>query len=80
VNAKLADPLTAAREITRGAGVDYAFEVISTPETVRQAFDCTRPDGTLVVVGVTSPFDAPMSLPASPRKTVMSGGPPARSG
>jgi len=75
VNAKLADPLTAAREITHGAGVDYAFEVISTPETVRQAFDCTRPDGTLVVVGVTSPFDAPMSLPASPRKTVMSGGP-----
>ncbi len=75
LNATQIDLMMAVREITRGRGVDYAFEVISTPETVRQAFDCTRADGTVVVVGVTSPFDAPMSLPASPRKTVMSGGP-----
>ena len=34
-----------------GGGVDYAFEVVGVPELVGEAFDCTRPGGTTVMVG-----------------------------
>lgn len=75
VDATAVDPVQAARELTGGRGVDYAFEVISTAPTVMQAFDATRAGGTVVVVGVPSPADATITLPAGVGKTVMRGGP-----
>lgn len=56
------DPVAAVRDITRGRGVDYAFEVVGTPATARQAYDCLAKRGTAVVVGVT-PFAAEVSVP-----------------
>ncbi|HWQ24270.1 MAG TPA: zinc-binding dehydrogenase [Gaiellaceae bacterium] len=45
------DPVAALRELTDG-GVDFAFEVVGHPETIRLAWDVTRPGGTAVVVGL----------------------------
>ena len=75
INARETDTVSAVRDIAGAAGVDYAFEVISTVPTIQQAFEATRRSGTVVVVGVPSPLGATISLPASPHKTVMSGNP-----
>ena len=40
-------------EITSNIGVDYAFEVISSPETIGQAFEATAKLGKIVVIGIT---------------------------
>jgi S-(hydroxymethyl)glutathione dehydrogenase/alcohol dehydrogenase len=50
------------REMT-GGGVDYAFEVIGLPATMRQAFLMLRKRGAAVLIGVPR-FDAEMSFPA----------------
>jgi S-(hydroxymethyl)glutathione dehydrogenase / alcohol dehydrogenase len=42
----------AQRELTAGAGFDYAFEVVGRSETIKAAYDATRRGGTTVVVGV----------------------------
>ncbi len=56
-------------EITGGAGVDFAFEAISRPHTIAQAFDATARMGKIVVIGLTpSNFD---SLPISPLNLVL---------
>jgi len=49
-------PETAARValITGGRGVDRAFEVVGVPQTMRLAWDCLRPGGTAVVVGLAA--------------------------
>ena len=44
-------PVSVIRELTDG-GVDYAFEVIGMPETIRLAWGAIRPGGTAVVVGL----------------------------
>ena len=62
VNAKGGDPVAQIRELTGGRGVDYAFEVIGLPATMRQAFDVLSKRGMAVVVGV-SPFTAEVSVP-----------------
>ena len=55
---------TAARVArTTGRGVDHAFEVVGRPETMRLAWDCLRPGGTAVVVGL-APRGVEVSLPA----------------
>jgi S-(hydroxymethyl)glutathione dehydrogenase/alcohol dehydrogenase len=47
------DDLPAAqRELTGGAGFDYAFEVVGRSQTIKAAYDATRRGGTTVVVGV----------------------------
>src|SRR4051812_47859843 len=46
------DAVEQAREITRGVGFDYAFEVVGIPATMRQAWDVTRRGGTVVIVGM----------------------------
>lgn len=56
VDAQNDDVAKEIRNIT-GGGVDVAFEMIGSPETIRQACDCLRPGGRLVVVGF-SPKDA----------------------
>ncbi len=62
VNASAGDPVAQVRELTGGRGVDYAFEVIGLPKTMRQAFDVLAKRGLAVVVGV-SPFTAEVSVP-----------------
>ena len=51
-----ASPETVARvaRITGGRGVDRAFEVVGVPQTMRLAWDCLRPGGTAVVVGLAA--------------------------
>src|SRR5262249_39059395 len=51
VNAVEGNPIAAVVEMT-GGGVDYAFEAIGLPATVRQAVRMTRKGGTTVMVGV----------------------------
>ncbi len=46
------DVLEAVRELSEGAGVEYAFEAIGSTDCARQAFDITRPGGTAVIVGM----------------------------
>lgn len=75
INGTDTDTVEAVRDIAGEVGVDYAFEVISTARTVEQAFELTRPRGALVVVGLPLPWGATISIPASPFKTVTSGGP-----
>ncbi|GIU95986.1 MAG: alcohol dehydrogenase [Gaiellaceae bacterium] len=59
-----AGPATAG-DVVRitGRGADYAFEVVGRPETIRLAWDCLRPGGTAVVVGL-APTGVDVSLPA----------------
>jgi Zn-dependent alcohol dehydrogenase len=51
VDAREAEPVEAIRRLT-GGGVDYAFEVLGSAQTIRTAFEATRPGGTAVVVGM----------------------------
>jgi NDMA-dependent alcohol dehydrogenase len=62
VNASRGNPVEQVRALTGGRGVDYAFEVIGLPATMRQAFDCLAKRGMAVVVGVT-PMTTEVSVP-----------------
>ncbi len=62
INAGEANPVEAIRALTGGRGVDYAFEVIGLPATIRQAYDSLKKRGLAVVVGVT-PMTAEVSVP-----------------
>jgi S-(hydroxymethyl)glutathione dehydrogenase/alcohol dehydrogenase len=53
VDAREDDPAATVRALT-GGGVDHAFEVVGRPETMRLAWDCLRPGGTAVVVGLAA--------------------------
>jgi S-(hydroxymethyl)glutathione dehydrogenase / alcohol dehydrogenase len=46
-----------------GGGVDYAFEVVGRPDTMRLTWDSLRPGGTAVVVGL-APRGIEVALPA----------------
>ena len=63
VNASAGDPVEQIRDLTGGRGVDYAFEVIGLPLTMRQAYDCLAKRGVAVVVGLT-PTTAEVTVPA----------------
>jgi aryl-alcohol dehydrogenase len=54
VSARGTDAVKEIQKLT-GGGVDYAFECIGKPETVRQAVDCVRLGGTAVISGVVAP-------------------------
>lgn len=62
VNASRGNPVTEVRALTGGRGVDYAFEVIGLPQTMRQAYDCLAKRGMAVVVGVT-PMTTEVAVP-----------------
>ncbi|MBI5968930.1 MAG: Zn-dependent alcohol dehydrogenase [Deltaproteobacteria bacterium] len=62
INAKEMNPVEVIRSLTGGRGVDYAFEVIGLPATIRQAYDCLCRRGIAVVVGVT-PMTTEVSVP-----------------
>ncbi|MFQ5855551.1 MAG: Zn-dependent alcohol dehydrogenase [Anaerolineae bacterium] len=70
INSDKADVVTEVMEITDGTGVDFAFEAISSPATVGQAFAATAKMGVVVVIGLTPA--AVESLPISPLNLVLS--------
>ena len=57
INGSQEDTVKRVRALTGGYGVDYAFEVISRPETIEQAYESLRKGGMAVVVGI-SPLNA----------------------
>ena len=63
VDAAVGNPVPAIVEMTSG-GVDYAFEAIGTPATVRQAVRVTRKGGTIVMIGVV-PAGTSVELPGA---------------
>ncbi|MFF2114333.1 alcohol dehydrogenase catalytic domain-containing protein [Rhodococcus koreensis] len=69
-----ADPDWPSRvaDLTAG-GVDRGFEVVSTPGTVRQAYEATRDGGLLTVVGLAPPGST-VTLPTVPSKGFARGG------
>jgi aryl-alcohol dehydrogenase len=54
VSGRKGDAVDEIRKLT-GGGVDFSFECIGKPETVRQAVDCVRTGGTAVISGVVAP-------------------------
>jgi len=56
VNASNQDPAGVVHELT-GGGADYAFEALGRAETIRQAYECLRPGGKAVVVGMAPEHD-----------------------
>ena len=65
VNASQGNPVEQVRALTGGRGVDYAFEVVGLPVTMRQAFDVVAKCGVAVVVGI-GPTTAEVSIPVIP--------------
>ena len=63
VNAAEGNPVPRVVETTAG-GVDYAFEAIGLPATVRQAVRMTRKGGTTVMIGVV-PAGTSVELPGA---------------
>ena len=52
VNSSEQDPVAAIRDLTRGEGVDHAFEAVGLPVLVRQAVESLAIRGTATIVGV----------------------------
>ena len=63
VDAGAGNPVAAVAAMTAG-GVDYAFEAIGTPPTVRQAVRMARKGGTIVMIGVV-PAGVNVELPGT---------------
>jgi len=63
------DVVARVMEITGGTGVDFAFEAISTPTTIAQAYAATAKLGVVVVIGLTPATIE--SLPISPLSLVL---------
>jgi S-(hydroxymethyl)glutathione dehydrogenase/alcohol dehydrogenase len=63
VNAAEGNPVPRVVELTSG-GVDYAFEAIGNPATIRQAVRMTRKGGTTVMIGVV-PAGTSVELPGA---------------
>jgi len=63
VNGAEENPVPRVVEATAG-GVDYAFEAIGTPATVRQAVRMARKGGTVVMIGVV-PAGTNVELPGA---------------
>jgi S-(hydroxymethyl)glutathione dehydrogenase/alcohol dehydrogenase len=65
VNGSQGNAVEQVRALTGGRGVDYAFEVVGLPVTMRQAFDVLARRGVAVVVGI-GPTTAEVSIPVIP--------------
>ena len=62
INSSEDDPVKAVRALTRGAGVDHAFEAVGLAKLVRQAIESLAIRGTATIVGVMPP-DAMIEFP-----------------
>jgi S-(hydroxymethyl)glutathione dehydrogenase/alcohol dehydrogenase len=65
VNGSKGDAVEQVRALTGDRGVDYAFEVVGLPVTMRQAFDVLARRGVAVVVGI-GPTTAEVAIPVIP--------------
>lgn len=54
INSRAADPVTAVRDLTDGAGVDVAFEALGLPQTFEQASKLLIDGGRMVAVGIAA--------------------------
>ncbi|MFT5176210.1 MAG: S-(hydroxymethyl)glutathione dehydrogenase/alcohol dehydrogenase [Gammaproteobacteria bacterium] len=73
INSSNQDPVEMVHELTKG-GADYAFEALGRSQTIGQAYDCVRPGGKAVVVGMAPEGDSvPIDALSLPRleKTLM---------
>lgn len=52
IDAREGDPVQAVKDLTRGRGVDYAFEAVGHLSAIEQSFNALAPGGTLTIVGV----------------------------
>ena len=52
VNPSHQDAVSSVKELTGGRGVDYAFEVYGSGETVEMAYNMARTGGTAVIIGI----------------------------
>ncbi|MBW2271068.1 MAG: Zn-dependent alcohol dehydrogenase [Deltaproteobacteria bacterium] len=64
VDANDGDPVAQVKELTGGAGVDYAFECIGLKPTIQQAVGMAKKGGAAVLVGVMPVFET-VELPAA---------------
>lgn len=64
INASETDPVAAIRELTGGAGVNYAFEAVGFPKLVRQAVESLDVGGSAIVVGV-QPTNSIYEIPSA---------------
>ena len=62
VNSTQDDPVKAVRALTKGLGVDHAFEAVGVAQLCRQAIECLAVRGTATIVGVLPP-DATIEFP-----------------
>jgi S-(hydroxymethyl)glutathione dehydrogenase / alcohol dehydrogenase len=62
VNSTQDDPVQAVRALTKGLGVDHAFEAVGIASLCRQAIECLAVRGTATIVGVLPP-DATIEFP-----------------
>jgi NDMA-dependent alcohol dehydrogenase len=69
INSRASDPISQIRQLTEGAGVDYAFDAIALPETTAQAYKAIAKNGVLVIVGLSPATQ--LSLPIAPLNLVL---------
>jgi S-(hydroxymethyl)glutathione dehydrogenase/alcohol dehydrogenase len=62
VNSTQDDPVKAVRALTKGVGVDHAFEAVGVSQLCRQAIESLAVRGTATIVGVLPP-DATIEFP-----------------
>jgi S-(hydroxymethyl)glutathione dehydrogenase/alcohol dehydrogenase len=62
VNSTQDDPVKVVRALTKGLGVDHAFEAVGVSQLCRQAIECLAVRGTATIVGVLPP-DATIEFP-----------------
>jgi S-(hydroxymethyl)glutathione dehydrogenase/alcohol dehydrogenase len=62
LNAKDVNPAEVAKDLTGGAGVDYAFDATGNPKAILQALDAIKRGGTLLMVGLP-PLGVEVPLP-----------------
>ncbi len=62
INSKQKNAVEVVKSLTDGRGVDFAFEAVGSPETIRQAYDCLAKRGVCVAVGV-APMTKEVAVP-----------------
>ena len=61
INASRDETVQRVRALTGGFGADYAFEVVSHPKTIEQAYESLRKGGVAIIVGM-SPIGAQLTI------------------
>jgi S-(hydroxymethyl)glutathione dehydrogenase/alcohol dehydrogenase len=64
VNNRVADPVSAIREMTAGRGAEYSVVAVGNTGAIQQAWDALAPGGTCVVIGAPPPGETVAVDPA----------------